>query len=109
MSRVRNCVNRPRTSRGNSPPESIPVIDRLPGTNYMYLDLARPDRENVILDPLLFDHSPENINELPLHVGVDPSGKAFRLDLGDDRLPHLLVAGGTGSGKTIFLYSVVLS
>lgn len=89
--------------------ESIPVIDRLPGTNYMYLDLARPDRENVILDPLLFDHSAENINELPLHVGVDPSGKAFRLDLGDDRLPHLLVAGGTGSGKTIFLYSVVLS
>ena len=37
--------------------ESIPVIDRLPGTNYMYLDLARPDRRNVILDPLLFGYS----------------------------------------------------
>jgi DNA segregation ATPase FtsK/SpoIIIE-like protein len=89
--------------------ESIPVIDRLPGTNYMYLDLARPDRQNVILDPLLFDYSVGDINELPLHIGVDPSGRAFRLDLGDDRLPHLLVTGGTGSGKTIFLYSVVLS
>jgi DNA segregation ATPase FtsK/SpoIIIE-like protein len=42
-------------------------------------------------------------------VGVDPAGGQARLDLGDDRLPHILVAGGTGSGKTIFLYSVVLS
>jgi DNA segregation ATPase FtsK/SpoIIIE-like protein len=61
------------------------------------------------LEPLLFDKNLANLNELPLHVGVDPAGKAHMLDLGDDRLPHLLVAGGTGSGKTIFLYSVVLS
>lgn len=63
----------------------------------------------MILDPLLHNYSVHNINDLPLHVGLDPSGKAYRLDLGDDRLPHLLIAGGTGSGKTIFLYSVVLS
>jgi FtsK/SpoIIIE family/FtsK alpha domain len=89
--------------------ETIPVIDRLPGTNYMYLDLARPDRQEVLLDPLLKQYQIHNLNELPLNVGVDPSGKSYRLDLGDDRFPHLLVAGGTGSGKTIFLYSVVLS
>lgn len=89
--------------------ESIPVVDRLPGTNFMYLDLARPDRQDIILDKLLFEYAIPNINELPLHVGVDPAGRAFKLDLGDDRVPHVLVAGGTGSGKTIFLYSVVLS
>lgn len=50
-----------------------------------------------------------NINELPIHVGVNPAGDPTQLDLGDDKLPHILVAGGTGSGKTIFLYSVVLS
>jgi DNA segregation ATPase FtsK/SpoIIIE-like protein len=88
---------------------SIPVVDRLPNTTLMYLDLARPDRQTVLLDPLLFDYSITDINDLPLHVGVDPAGKSFRLDMGDDRLPHVLVAGGTGSGKTIFLYSVVLS
>jgi hypothetical protein len=88
---------------------SIPVVDRLPNTNLMYLDMARPDRETVILDSLLFKHRITQINELPLHIGVDPSGKGFQLDLGDDRLPHILVAGGTGSGKTIFLYSIVLS
>lgn len=89
--------------------ESIPVVDRLPGTNLMYLDMARPDRQTVLLDQLLFDHNITTVNELPLHVGMDPAGKTLRLDLGDDRLPHILVAGGTGSGKTIFLYSVVLS
>jgi FtsK/SpoIIIE family/FtsK alpha domain len=89
--------------------ESIPVVDRLPGTNLMYLDMARPDRQTVVLDQFLFDHNIAEVNELPLHVGMDPAGKTLRLDLGDDRLPHILVAGGTGSGKTIFLYSVVLS
>lgn len=88
---------------------SVPVIDRLPNTTLMYLDLARPDRQTVLLDPLLSQYKVADINDLPLHVGVDPSGKAFRLDFGDDRIPHVLVAGGTGSGKTIFLYSVVLS
>ena len=88
---------------------SVPVVDRLPNTTLMYLDLARPDRQTVYLDPLLSQYKVADINDLPLHVGVDPSGKAFRLDFGDDRIPHVLVAGGTGSGKTIFLYSVVLS
>lgn len=88
---------------------SVPVVDRLPNTTLMYLDLARPDRQTVLLDPLLSQYKLADINDLPLHVGVDPSGKAFRLDFGDDRIPHVLVAGGTGSGKTIFLYSVVLS
>jgi DNA segregation ATPase FtsK/SpoIIIE-like protein len=88
---------------------SVPIIEFLRGTEYMYLDLARPDREVVYLEPLLKSTKIENANELPLHVGIDPSGQRYTLDLGDDRLPHLLVAGGTGSGKTIFLYSVILS
>ena len=63
----------------------------------------------VSLEPHLKSVTLRDVNELPLHVGVDPAGSQYRLDLGDDRLPHMLVAGGTGSGKTIFLYSVVLS
>jgi hypothetical protein len=88
---------------------SVPIIGFLPGTNYEYLDLARPDRQIVSLEPLLSETRLRDINELPMHIGVDPSGKQTRLDLGDDRLPHILVGGGTGSGKTIFLYSTVLS
>jgi hypothetical protein len=88
---------------------SVPIIGFLPGTNYEYLDLARPDRQIVPLEPLLSEMRLRDINELPMHIGVDPSGQQTRLDLGDDRLPHILVGGGTGSGKTIFLYSTVLS
>ncbi|QEH36465.1 FtsK-like domain-containing protein [Aquisphaera giovannonii] len=88
---------------------SVPIIGFLIGTNFEYLDLARPDRQVVSLEPHLKSVALRDVNELPLHVGVDPAGSQYRLDLGDDRLPHMLVAGGTGSGKTIFLYSVVLS
>jgi len=88
---------------------SIPIIGFLPGTHYEYLDLARPVRQIVPLDPLLSGMKLKDVNELPLHIGINPGGQPTRLDLGDDKLPHILVAGGTGSGKTIFLYSVVLS
>lgn len=88
---------------------SIPIIGFLPGTNFEYLDLPRPDRLVIPLEPHLKGVELRDVNELPLHIGVDPAGRQYRLDLGDDRLPHILVAGGTGSGKTIFLYSVVMS
>ncbi len=88
---------------------SVPIIGFLPGTNYEYLDLARPDRQIVNIEAELDGFQARDVNDLPLLVGIDPAGQKYRLDLGDDRLPHLLVAGGTGSGKTIFLYSVVLS
>ncbi len=88
---------------------SVPIIGFLPGTNFEYLDLARPDRQVVSLEPHLKKVKLGDLNELPLLIGVDPAGSQYRLDLGDDRLPHVLVAGGTGSGKTIFLYSVMLS
>lgn len=89
--------------------KSIPIIGFLAGTNFEYLDLARPDRQVVPLLPRIRGLKPRDLNDLPLHIGVDPAGGEVRLDLGDDRLPHILIAGGTGSGKTIFLYSVILS
>lgn len=92
--------------------KSVPIMGFLPGTHFEYLDLPRPDRQDVMLEPLLPQLTAtrgKNINQLNIQVGVDPSGRAEVLDLGDDKAPHILVAGGTGSGKTIFLYSVVLS
>src|SRR5262249_34417301 len=53
---------------------SIPIIGFLPGTHYEYLDLARPDREIVPLKPILSDVRLKDLNELPIHVGVNPAG-----------------------------------
>ncbi|MBM4075847.1 MAG: DNA translocase FtsK, partial [Planctomycetes bacterium] len=88
---------------------SIPIIGFLSGTHYEYLDLARPDRQTVDLEPVLKAAKLKDINHLPLQIGIDPAGQPVCLDLGDDKLPHILVAGTTGSGKTTFLHSVVLS
>jgi hypothetical protein len=88
---------------------SIPIIGFLPGTHYEYLDLPRADRQIVPFEPIISKAKPTHVDELPIHVGVNPAGQPTKLDLADDKLPHILVAGGTGSGKTIFLYSVVLS
>ena len=88
---------------------AVPIIDFLPGTHFEYLDLPRADRQLVSLEPCLSRVRGLADDVLPLLVGVTPSGDAVQLDLGDDRMPHLLVAGGTGSGKTIFLYSVLVS
>lgn len=44
--------------------------------------------------------------KLPFHLGTDLDGKPWRLSL--DELPHLLVAGTTGSGKSVFLNSLLL-
>ncbi len=88
---------------------AVPIIDFLPGTHFEYLDLPREDRQIVLLEPCLPRIQGLGADVLPLLVGITPSGEAVQLDLGDDRMPHLLVAGGTGSGKTIFLYSLLVS
>ncbi|MDQ3621263.1 MAG: hypothetical protein M3463_02070 [Verrucomicrobiota bacterium] len=59
---------------------SVPIIGFLTGTNYEYLDMARPDRQVVPLEPLLEGTRLRDVNELPLYIGVDPSGKQTRLD-----------------------------
>ena len=88
---------------------AVPIIDFLPGTHFEYLDLPREDRQVVLLEPCVPRIQGLSADALPILVGVTPSGDAVQLDLGDDRMPHLLVAGGTGSGKTVFLYSVLVS
>ncbi|HIQ05918.1 MAG TPA: DNA translocase FtsK, partial [Anaerolineae bacterium] len=87
--------------------EAIPLIENVRGTRYVGIDLPRPEREIVPLRPALAELPQAPVGHLPFLVGKTPDGRTVTTDLTD--LTHLLVAGSTGSGKTVFLYTLILS
>ncbi len=87
---------------------SVRVVEIIPGKSVMGLEIPNEYRELVVLSEILrsksFDdsHSP-----LTLALGKDISGKAVVADLA--KMPHLLVAGTTGSGKSVAINAMLLS
>lgn len=90
--------------------EREPIIHRLPGTEYIAMDVPRSERAVVRLDDYA-DHFEESsgipVSSLPILAGVTPDGSVYKSDISD--APHMLVGGSTGSGKTVFLYSLIAS
>jgi hypothetical protein len=86
--------------------DTVPLVDNVSGESFVGIDLPRPEAAIAQLDEELH-RIDEHGGELPFLLGVSPAGRTKMADLAS--LPHLLVAGSTGSGKTIFLYSVILS
>jgi S-DNA-T family DNA segregation ATPase FtsK/SpoIIIE len=87
---------------------SIRVVETIPGKSCMGLEIPNPHRQTVRLSEILgseayhAQHSP-----LALALGKDIAGHPVVADLG--RMPHLLVAGTTGSGKSVALNAMILS
>jgi len=87
---------------------SIRVVETIPGKNLMGLELPNARRQVVRLSEILGSavygesHSP-----VTLGLGKDISGKPVVVDLA--RMPHLLVAGTTGSGKSVGINAMILS
>lgn len=77
------------------------------GSNYIYLDVPRESADTISLLDHINEIPKGNIGNLNVLLGQDPSGEMVFLDLA--KAPHLLTAGSTGSGKTIFLYSIIVS
>jgi DNA segregation ATPase FtsK/SpoIIIE-like protein len=86
---------------------TIPFIDNIPGERYVGIDLARENPETILLAQVLTQLPKEQPHQLLIALGQSPSGEDVKLDI--VRLPHLLVAGSTGSGKTVFLSSLIAS
>lgn len=82
-------------------------IDNERGTNYIYIDVPRESSDAVALLENLDNIERGVVGNLNVILGQDPSGEMVYLDLA--KAPHLLTAGSTGSGKTIFLYSIIVS
>lgn len=80
----------------------------IPGRNAIGIELPNKQRETVYLKELLESKEYQNKNfDLPIILGKDISGNAIIADLA--RMPHLLVAGTTGSGKSVGINTMILS
>jgi S-DNA-T family DNA segregation ATPase FtsK/SpoIIIE len=80
----------------------------VPGRNAIGIELPNARRETVYLRELLSTHDYENgRQELPLALGETIGGEPSVADLA--RMPHLLIAGTTGSGKSVGINAMILS
>ncbi len=80
----------------------------VPGSSAIGIELPNVRRETVFLRELLgSDSFDRNSGKLPLILGKDISGAPIIVDLG--RMPHLLIAGTTGSGKSVSINVLILS
>ena len=80
----------------------------VPGKNVIGIELPNKVREIVSLRQILNDDEFRNSNQkLPLCLGKDIAGKPIIADL--SKMPHLLIAGTTGSGKSVGVNSMIIS
>ena len=87
---------------------SIRVVETIPGKNLMGLELPNPKRQTVKLSEILGSQVyNENHSLVTLGLGKDIAGKPTVVDLA--KMPHLLVAGTTGSGKSVGINAMILS
>ena len=87
---------------------SIRVVETIPGKSLMGLEIPNPTRQIVRLSEILSSQSYADVaSPLVLALGKDIAGNPVIADLA--RMPHLLIAGTTGSGKSVAINAMLLS
>jgi S-DNA-T family DNA segregation ATPase FtsK/SpoIIIE len=87
--------------------ESV-TVQRIPGEAAIGVSIPNAERKTILFDDCLKNViAHKDDMELPINFGVTATGEPFVEDL--VRLPHLLVAGSTGAGKSVFLNNVLCS
>jgi S-DNA-T family DNA segregation ATPase FtsK/SpoIIIE len=87
---------------------SVRIVAPIPGKNAVGIEIPNEHRAVVRLkEVILTAGRPAARLKLPLFLGKDTEGKPLVHDLAD--MPHLLIAGRTGTGKSVCLNSIVLS
>lgn len=86
---------------------SPPMI--APQAGYVSIDLPRPDRQAAYFDQYLQSENLPPTAPTRIAIGVDLDGQLVEADLSDPNTCHFLVGGTTGSGKSEFLRSLLLS
>ncbi|HSJ99370.1 MAG TPA: DNA translocase FtsK, partial [Myxococcota bacterium] len=87
---------------------SVRIIAPLPGKSVVGIEIPNPERDVVYIRDLLeSENFRKSKSKLTLALGKDIFGNPVEADLA--RMPHLLVAGATGTGKSVFLNSLLCS
>jgi S-DNA-T family DNA segregation ATPase FtsK/SpoIIIE len=89
---------------------SVRVVAPLPGRNTVGIEVPNEIRQTVHLKELVaaLAHTPKVAKfKLPLFIGKDVEGRPLAYDLAT--MPHLLIAGSTGTGKSVCLNTIIVS
>lgn len=87
---------------------SVRVVEVIPGKSFVGLEIPNENRELVTLGEILKSEAYDELaSPLTLALGKDIGGNSVVADL--SRMPHLLIAGTTGSGKSVAINAMVLS
>ena len=87
---------------------SVRVVEVIPGKSVVGLEIPNEKREMVTLGEIIKSKSYEEVaSPLAIALGKDIGGHPMVADLG--KMPHLLIAGTTGSGKSVGINAMVLS
>ncbi len=87
---------------------SIRVVETIPGKNYMALELPNAKRQSIKLSEILGSQVYNEAKSLlTMGLGKDIVGNPIVVDLA--KMPHVLVAGTTGSGKSVGINAMILS
>jgi S-DNA-T family DNA segregation ATPase FtsK/SpoIIIE len=87
---------------------SVRILAPIPGESVVGIEIPNPRRETVFLRELIESSAYQTAeSKITLALGKDISGAPFVTDLA--RMPHLLVAGATGTGKSVSINAMILS
>lgn len=106
IKRIRSCEKELNESLSYYGP--VRLIAPVPGKGTIAVEVPRPDRQIVRLREILESKEfQESEAHLPVALGIDSENNTVVADL--EKMPHLLIAGATGQGKSMLINSVILS
>ena len=87
--------------------KSVRVVEVIEGKSSIGIEIPNPKRKTVTLYSSIHQQTKDDLKPLEFCIGKDIAGETAKIDL--QQLPHLLIAGTTGSGKSVGVNTILLN